>query len=291
MLENARVPLISAMCVRSAVQPVDWWYIRKHRMRYRQVPIRNQTGNVGMVNFKKARERMVETQIAARGIRDERVIEAMGKVPRHLFVDEALRDQAYSDHPLPIAENQTISQPYVVALMTESLELNGSEKVLEIGTGSGYQSAVLAELADRVFSIERHPDLAYRANSILQNLGYKNVIIRVGDGSLGWPDDSPFDGISNGRLSENSSAACRSARGRWQTGCSGRRPVRSGADSGSANGRGYQENKSWRGSVRGPGGEMGMERIEIGSPIIGVIGPGTGRPDLAKLAEEVGREV
>jgi protein-L-isoaspartate(D-aspartate) O-methyltransferase len=119
----------------------------------------------------------------------------MGKVPRHLFVDEALRDQAYSDHPLPIAENQTISQPYVVALMTESLELDGSEKVLEIGTGSGYQSAVLAELADRVFSIERHPDLAYRAKSILQNLGYKNVIIRVGDGSLGWPDDSPFDGI------------------------------------------------------------------------------------------------
>ena len=148
-----------------------------------------------MVNFKKARERMVETQIAARGIHDERVIEAMGKVPRHLFVDEALRDQAYSDHPLPIAENQTISQPYVVALMTESLELKGSEKVLEIGTGSGYQAAVLAELADRVFSIERHPDLAYRANSILHKLGYKNVIIRVGDGSLGWPDDSPFDGI------------------------------------------------------------------------------------------------
>ena len=114
---------------------------------------------------------MVETQIAARGIHDERVIEAMGKVPRHLFVDEALRDQAYSDHPLPIAENQTISQPYVVALMTESLELKGSEKVLEIGTGSGYQSAVLAELADRVFSIERHPDLAYRANSILQEAG------------------------------------------------------------------------------------------------------------------------
>ena len=137
-----------------------------------------------MVNFKKARERMLESQIAARGIRDERVIEAMGKVPRHLFVDEALRDQAYADHPLPIAENQTISQPYVVALMTESLELDGSEKVLEIGTGSGYQAAVLAELADRVFSIERRPDLAYRANSILHKLGYNNIIIRVGDGSL-----------------------------------------------------------------------------------------------------------
>jgi len=138
---------------------------------------------------------MVETQIAARGVKDERVLEAMRKVPRHMFVDEALREQAYNDHPLPIAEKQTISQPYVVGLMTESLALTGSEKVLEIGTGSGYQSAVLAELADRVFSIERYPDLAHRANSVLQKLGYKNVIIRVGDGSLGWPDDAPFDGV------------------------------------------------------------------------------------------------
>lgn len=148
-----------------------------------------------MVNYKKARERMVETQIAARGICDERVLEAMRKVPRHLFVDEALRDQAYSDHPLPIAENQTISQPYIVALMTESLELKGGEKVLEIGTGSGYQLAILAELADRVFSIERYPDLGHRANSILRKLGYTNIIIRVGDGTLGWPDEAPFDGI------------------------------------------------------------------------------------------------
>lgn len=148
-----------------------------------------------MVNYKKARERMVETQIAARGICDERVLEAMRKVPRHLFVDEALRDQAYSDHPLPIAENQTISQPYIVALMTDSLELKGGEKVLEIGTGSGYQLAILAELADRVFSIERYPDLGHRANSILRKLGYTNIIIRVGDGTLGWPDEAPFDGI------------------------------------------------------------------------------------------------
>lgn len=148
-----------------------------------------------MVNFKKARDRMVETQIAARGVHDERVLEAMRKVPRHQFVDEALRDQAYSDHPLPIGEKQTISQPYIVALMTESLELSGSEKILEIGTGSGYQSAVLAELADRVFSIERYPALAYRANGVLRKLGYRNVIVRVGDGSLGWPDDAPFDGI------------------------------------------------------------------------------------------------
>ncbi len=148
-----------------------------------------------MVNFKKARQRMVETQIAARGVHDEGVLEAMRKVPRHLFVDEALRDQAYSDHPLPIAENQTISQPYIVALMTESLKLHGAEKVLELGTGSGYQTAILAELADRVFSIERYPELAYRANTLLRKLGYQNIIVRVGDGSLGWPDDAPFDGI------------------------------------------------------------------------------------------------
>ncbi|MFZ2447668.1 MAG: protein-L-isoaspartate(D-aspartate) O-methyltransferase [Syntrophobacteraceae bacterium] len=148
-----------------------------------------------MINFKKARERMVETQLAARGIHDPRVLEAMREVPRHLFVDEALRDQAYNDHPLPIGEQQTISQPYIVALMTEKLGLTGREKVLEIGTGSGYQAAVLAELADRVFSIERLPALAYRANQMLQKLGYKNVIIRVGDGSMGWPDDAPFDGI------------------------------------------------------------------------------------------------
>ncbi len=138
---------------------------------------------------------MVETQLAARGIGDARVLEAMRKVPRHMFVDEALRDQSYNDHPLPIGEQQTISQPYIVALMTESLGLSGGEKVLEIGTGSGYQTAILAELAGRVFSIERHPALAQRANQILQQLGYQNCIIRVGDGSLGWRDDAPFDGI------------------------------------------------------------------------------------------------
>lgn len=148
-----------------------------------------------MVNFKKARDRMVETQLSARGIHDPRVLEAMRTIPRHLFVDEALQDQSYNDHPLPIGEKQTISQPFIVALMTESLQLQGNEKVLEIGTGSGYQAAILAELAARVFSIERHPNLAYRANQILRKLGYKNVIIRVGDGSMGWPDDAPFDGI------------------------------------------------------------------------------------------------
>jgi protein-L-isoaspartate(D-aspartate) O-methyltransferase len=148
-----------------------------------------------MINFKKARDRMVETQLISRGIRNPRVLEAMGKVPRHLFVDEALRDQAYSDYPLPIGDKQTISQPYIVALMTETLDLQGHEKVLEIGTGSGYQAAILAELADRVFTIERYPNLAYRANQVLQKLGYKNIVTRVADGTLGWPDEAPFDGI------------------------------------------------------------------------------------------------
>ncbi len=148
-----------------------------------------------MINFLKARERMVETQLISRGISNSRVLEAMRKVPRHLFVEEALKEQAYSDYPLPIGEKQTSSQPYVVALMSEALELKGDEKILEIGTGSGYQAAILAELADRVFSIERFPALAYRANQILQKLGYQNVIIRVADGSLGWPDEAPFDGI------------------------------------------------------------------------------------------------
>ncbi len=148
-----------------------------------------------MINFQKARDRMVETQLAGRGISDQRVLDAMRKVPRHFFVDEALQEQAYSDHPLPIADKQTISQPYIVALMTEKLELQGHEKVLEIGTGSGYQAAILAELAQRVFSIERLPGLAYRANQALRKLGYTNVIVRVSDGTLGWPDEAPFDGI------------------------------------------------------------------------------------------------
>jgi protein-L-isoaspartate(D-aspartate) O-methyltransferase len=148
-----------------------------------------------MINFQKARDRMVESQLVARGITDRRVLEALRKVPRHLFVDEALQDQAYSDHPLPIGEKQTISQPYIVALMTERLRLTGSEKVLEIGSGSGYQTAVLAELASRVFSVERYASLAFKANQVLQKLGYRNVLIWVGDGTLGWPDQAPFDAM------------------------------------------------------------------------------------------------
>ncbi len=138
---------------------------------------------------------MVEDQLVRRGITDARVLDAMRRVPRHLFVEEALRDRAYGDHPLPIGEGQTISQPYIVGLMTSLLELTGTEKVLEIGTGSGYQAAVLALLARRVCSIERLTSLATRARAVLEGLGYKNVWIRVGNGALGWPDEAPFDRI------------------------------------------------------------------------------------------------
>jgi len=145
--------------------------------------------------FEKARERMVDLQIVRRGIKDPRVIAAMKKVPRHFFVSESMRSQAYEDHPLPIEEKQTISQPYIVALMTEALQLKGHEKVLEIGTGSGYQTAILAELADKVFTIERIPLLAEKARKRLEELGYKNIVYRIGDGTLGWPEEAPFDGI------------------------------------------------------------------------------------------------
>lgn len=148
-----------------------------------------------MDRYKKQRTRMVESQIRARSISDERVLKVMETVPRHLFVDEGLMDQAYSDNPLPIGEKQTISQPYIVALMTQALELKGLERVLEIGTGSGYQTAILAKLADRVFSIERVAVLAARARKILDRLNCYNVAIRVGDGSYGWKEEAPFDAI------------------------------------------------------------------------------------------------
>jgi protein-L-isoaspartate(D-aspartate) O-methyltransferase len=145
--------------------------------------------------YTKQRIKMVASQIRSRGIRDERLLKVMELIPRHIFVDEGLADQAYSDHPLPIGEGQTISQPYMVALMTEALELKGNEKVLEIGTGSGYQSAILSKLADRVFSIEKIASLAGRARSILDSLSCFNVLTRVGDGSYGWRSEAPFDGI------------------------------------------------------------------------------------------------
>jgi protein-L-isoaspartate(D-aspartate) O-methyltransferase len=138
---------------------------------------------------------MVDTQIIARGVYDERVIEAMRKVRRHLFVEDALYHQAYNDHPLPIGDKQTISQPYIVAFMTQSLNLKGDEKVLEIGTGSGYQAAVLAELAFSVYSIERISSLAKNAKRILQALEYYNVFIKISDGTEGWKSEAPFDGI------------------------------------------------------------------------------------------------
>src|SRR4030042_436481 len=147
------------------------------------------------IDYDKARQRMVETQIIARGIKDPRVIEAMRKVPRHCFIEEALYSQAYSDYPLPIGEKQTISQPYIVALMTEALELKGTERVLEIGAGSGYQTAILAELAHRVYSVERINNLVIRARRTLDALGYRNVIIKFSDGTLGWKEEAPFDAI------------------------------------------------------------------------------------------------
>jgi protein-L-isoaspartate(D-aspartate) O-methyltransferase len=141
------------------------------------------------------RTRMVETQIAARGVREARVLAAMREVPRHLFVDPARRAEAYEDHPLPIAGNQTISQPYIVALMTELLELAPTARVLEIGTGSGYQSAVLGRCAREVYSIEILPELAQSAAAKLKELRYDNVTVRAGDGYRGWPEHAPFDGI------------------------------------------------------------------------------------------------
>jgi protein-L-isoaspartate(D-aspartate) O-methyltransferase len=141
------------------------------------------------------RARMVETQIVARGVRDARVLAAMRQVPRHLFVEAKDRAQAYEDHPLPIAGNQTISQPYIVALMTELADLTPNEKVLEIGTGSGYQSAVLSRLAGEVYSVEIVPELARASAERLQQLGYRNITVREGDGYRGWAEHAPFDAI------------------------------------------------------------------------------------------------
>ena len=148
-----------------------------------------------MLPFEAQREQMVETQLVSRGICSPRLLDAMRSVPRHAFVPLEYHFAAYADGPLPIGSDQTISQPYIVALMTELLELTGSERVLEIGTGSGYQSAVLAELAKEVHTIERHPSLARSAQYTLKKLGYKNIFVHTGDGSKGLPEFAPFDGI------------------------------------------------------------------------------------------------
>jgi len=145
--------------------------------------------------FTLERRKMVETQLRARGIRDARLLSAMERVPRHEFVEPRYRDQAYEDHPLPINAGQTVSQPYIVALMLEILRLEPSSKVLEIGTGSGYQTAILAEICAHVYSVERHPQLAYEAQETLSRLGFTNLTLRVGDGGQGLPEYAPFDAI------------------------------------------------------------------------------------------------
>ncbi len=141
------------------------------------------------------RLRMVETQIERRNITDSLVLKAMRTVPRHIFVPESHRRESYHDGPLPIGHNQTISQPYIVAIMTELLQINATSKVLEIGTGSGYQAAILAEISDSVYSIEIIPELAHRADSLLDSLGYTEAHIKAGDGYQGWPEAEPFDAI------------------------------------------------------------------------------------------------
>lgn len=146
-------------------------------------------------DYRLARERMIRNQLIPRGINDKRVLAAMGKIQRHLFMEEALEGEAYNDHPLPIGHKQTISQPYIVALMSQALGLTGKEKTLEIGTGSGYQTAVLAELSARVFTIERIRVLMERARDMLQQLGYMNIIFKSYDGTLGWQEYAPFDAI------------------------------------------------------------------------------------------------
>ena len=148
-----------------------------------------------MADFEHRRQAMVETQIAQRGIRDQRVLRAMGSVPRERFVADRLRELAYEDSPLPIDEDQTISQPYIVALMIEAAEVGPDDVVLEVGAGSGYAAAVLGRIAARVCAIERHPLLAQQARERLEALGARNVEVRAGDGTLGWPEAAPFDAI------------------------------------------------------------------------------------------------
>ena len=145
--------------------------------------------------FAAERQHMVEAQLRRRGIRDQRLLDAMASIPRHEFVDARYRSQAYEDHPLPIDAGQTISQPYIVALMLELLQLDSSSKVLEIGTGSGYQAAILSKLAQSVYTVERHPELARQAAETLSRLGLSNVTVVTGDGSVGLPEYAPFDAI------------------------------------------------------------------------------------------------
>jgi protein-L-isoaspartate(D-aspartate) O-methyltransferase len=145
--------------------------------------------------YEQLRKKMMEHQIAARGVSDRRVLEAMLRIPRHLFIPESMQGRAYDDSPLPIGDGQTISQPYMVAWMTELLEVEEDDRILEVGTGSGYQAAILCELGKEIYSIEKYSSLAQRAEEKLRSLGCDNITIRVGDGTLGWPEEAPFDGI------------------------------------------------------------------------------------------------
>ena len=148
-----------------------------------------------MIHYRLAREEMVKHQLIRRDITDPMVLQAMRKVPRHKFVPQALRNRAYDDGPLPIGHGQTISQPYIVAYMTQCLQMTGSERVLEVGTGSGYQAAVLAEIADKVYTIERNLALSVEARKVLDELEYSNIVMRTGDGSIGWNQYAPYDRI------------------------------------------------------------------------------------------------
>ena len=146
-------------------------------------------------NFEKARARMVEEQLIPRSIHDQKTLEAMRKVPRHLFVEDALKNQAYGDYPLPIGRGQTISQPYIVALMTQALGLKGHEHVLEIGTGSGYQAAILSQICEKVYTVERIDTLLVQARNVFDSLHYLNILTKLDDGTNGWPEYSPYDVI------------------------------------------------------------------------------------------------
>lgn len=153
------------------------------------------TLNKNSIKYERQREEMVRRQIQARGVTDPKVLEAMSNVPRHLFVSEALRDQAYGDFPLPIGEQQTISQPYIVAEMTQALQPGKEDRILEIGTGSGYQAAVLAEIVFRVYTIEKIHSLYLNTRKLFDKLRYHNIVTKYSDGTSGWSDESPFDGI------------------------------------------------------------------------------------------------
>jgi protein-L-isoaspartate(D-aspartate) O-methyltransferase len=148
-----------------------------------------------IIDYLQARERMVQEQLVNRGINDPRVLRVMAEVPRHLFLERELWDRAYEDRPLPIGADQTISQPYMVALMAQALELGGAEKVLEVGTGSGYAAAVLSQLCAEIFTVEAVEELALKARTLLSRLGYRNVSVLVGDGTLGWEERAPFDAV------------------------------------------------------------------------------------------------